>query len=34
VPKEKINLLGFSHESLAEFFYSIDQPSFRALQLM
>jgi len=34
VPKEKINLLGFSHESLVEFFDSIDQPSFRALQLM
>ncbi len=34
MPKEKINLLGFCHESLAEFFHSIDQPSFRALQLM
>ena len=32
--KEKINLLGFSHESLIDFFQSIDQPSFRALQLM
>ena len=34
MPKEKINLLGFSHETLVEFFDSIDQPSFRALQLM
>ena len=32
--KEKINLLGFSHESLVDFFQSIMQPSFRALQLM
>ena len=32
--KEKINLLGFSHESLVDFFQSIGQPSFRALQLM
>ena len=32
--KEKINLLGFSHESLVDFFQSIQQPSFRALQLM
>ena len=32
--KEKINLLGFSHESLVDFFQSIDQPSFRAPQLM
>jgi adenine C2-methylase RlmN of 23S rRNA A2503 and tRNA A37 len=34
VHKEKINLLGFSHESLVDFFQSIQQPSFRALQLM
>ena len=32
--KEKINLLGFSHESLVEFFNSINQPSFRSFQLM
>ena len=32
--KEKINLLGFSYESLVDFFQSIEQPSFRALQLM
>ena len=32
--KEKINLLGFSHESLVNFFQSIDQPKFRAPQLM
>ena len=32
--KEKINLLGFSHESLVDFFQSIEQPTFRALQLM
>ena len=32
--KEKINLLGFSYESLVVFFQSIEQPSFRALQLM
>ena len=32
--KEKINLLGFSYESLVDFFQSIDQPSFRAPQLM
>ena len=32
--KEKVNLLGFSHESLVDFFQSIEQPSFRALQLM
>jgi 23S rRNA (adenine2503-C2)-methyltransferase len=34
VHKEKINLLGFSYESLIDFFQTIDQPSFRALQLM
>jgi len=34
VPKEKLNLLGFSHESLVEFFGSIKQPKFRASQLM
>jgi 23S rRNA (adenine2503-C2)-methyltransferase len=34
VHKEKINLLGFSHESLVDFFQSIEQPSFRAPQLM
>jgi 23S rRNA (adenine2503-C2)-methyltransferase len=34
VPKEKLNLLGFSHESLVEFFDSIKQPKFRASQLM
>jgi|TARA_B110000305_G_scaffold1212_1_gene1235 23S rRNA (adenine2503-C2)-methyltransferase len=34
VPKEKLNLLGFSHESLVEFFGSIKQPKFRAAQLM
>ena len=34
MPKEKLNLLGFSHESLIEFFSSIGQPSFRSLQLM
>ena len=27
-------MLGFSHESLVDFFQSIEQPSFRALQLM
>ena len=32
--KKKINLLGFSHESLVDFFKSIEQPSFRASQLM
>ena len=32
--KEKINLLGFSHKSLVDFFQSIGQPSFRAPQLM
>ena len=32
--KKKINILGFSHESLVDFFKSIDQPSFRASQLM
>ena len=32
--KEKVNLLGFSYESLVDFFQSIDQPSFRAPQLM
>ena len=32
--KEKINLLGFSHQRLVDFFHSIDQPSFRALQLL
>ena len=32
--KERVNLLGFSHESLVDFFQSIEQPSFRALQLM
>ena len=32
--KEKINLLGLSHESLVDFFQSLQQPSFRALQLM
>ncbi len=32
--KERINLLGFSYESLVVFFQSIEQPSFRALQLM
>tara|TARA_B100001113_G_scaffold339422_1_gene322518 strand:- start:1688 stop:2782 length:1095 start_codon:yes stop_codon:yes gene_type:complete len=34
VHKEKVNLLGFSYESLVDFFQSIDQPSFRAPQLM
>jgi 23S rRNA (adenine2503-C2)-methyltransferase len=34
VPKEKLNLLGFSHESLVEFFGSIKQPKFRASQMM
>jgi 23S rRNA (adenine2503-C2)-methyltransferase len=34
VPKKKLNLLGFSHESLVEFFSSIKQPKFRAAQLM
>jgi 23S rRNA (adenine2503-C2)-methyltransferase len=34
VHKKKINLLGFSHESLVDFFKSIEQPSFRASQLM
>ena len=34
MPKEKLNLLGFSHESLVEFFDSIKQPKFRAAQLM
>ena len=34
MPKEKLNLLGFSHESLVEFFSSIKQPKFRASQLM
>tara|TARA_B110001452_G_scaffold132624_1_gene110241 strand:+ start:1161 stop:2255 length:1095 start_codon:yes stop_codon:yes gene_type:complete len=34
VPKKKLNLLGFSHESLVEFFGSIKQPKFRAAQLM
>jgi 23S rRNA (adenine2503-C2)-methyltransferase len=34
VHKEKINLLGFSHKSLVDFFQSIGQPSFRAPQLM
>ena len=32
--KERINLLGFSYESVVVFFQSIEQPSFRALQLM
>ena len=32
--KEKINLLGFTHERLVEFFNSIDQPRFRACQLL
>ena len=34
MPKEKLNLLGFSHESLVEFFGSIKQPKFRASQMM
>ena len=34
MPKEKLNLLGFSHESLVEFFGSINQPKFRASQLL
>jgi len=34
VQKEKINLLGFTHERLVEFFDSIDQPRFRASQLL
>ena len=34
MPKEKLNLLGFSHESLVEFFGLIKQPKFRAAQLM
>ena len=34
MPKNKINLLGCSHESLVEFFDSINQPKFRASQLM
>ena len=34
MPKKKLNLLGFSHESLVEFFSSIQQPKFRASQLM
>ena len=34
MPKKKLNLLGFSHESLVEFFRSIKQPKFRASQLM
>ena len=34
MPKNKINLLGYSHESLVEFFDSINQPKFRASQLM
>jgi 23S rRNA (adenine2503-C2)-methyltransferase len=34
VPEKKINLLGFSHESLVDFFQSIDQPSYRASQLL
>ena len=34
MPKEKLNLLGFSHKSLVEFFGSIKQPKFRASQLM
>ena len=34
MPKKKLNLLGFSHESLVEFFGSIKQPKFRAAQLM
>ena len=32
--KEKINLLGFTHERLVEFFNSINQPRFRASQLL
>ena len=32
--KEKINLLGFTHERLVEFFNSIHQPRFRASQLL
>ena len=32
--KEKINLLGFTQERLVEFFNSIDQPRFRASQLL
>ena len=32
--KERINLLGFSYERLVEFFNSIDQPRFRASQLL
>ena len=34
MPKNKLNLLGFSYESLVEFFNSINQPKFRASQLM
>jgi len=34
VHQDKLNLLGLSHESLVDFFQSIEQPSFRALQLM
>jgi len=34
VQKEKINLLGFTHERLVEFFNSIHQPRFRASQLL
>ena len=34
MPEKKINLLGFSHESLLDFFQSIDQPSYRASQLL
>ena len=32
--KEKVNLLGFSYERLVEYFNSIDQPPFRASQLL
>ena len=32
--KDRINLLGFTHDSLVDFFQSLGEPSFRASQLM
>tara|TARA_B100001109_G_C18621017_1_gene361500 strand:+ start:297 stop:608 length:312 start_codon:yes stop_codon:yes gene_type:complete len=34
VSKEKINLLGLTHDSLVDFFDSLGEPNFRASQLM
>ena len=32
--KEKVNLLGFTYDSLVDFFHSLEEPNFRASQLM